>query len=187
MGFSKSFALLRSQQKADRKFVENKINPTGQNSGTNSLEALGASINLSNLRSASSNTTKSRMSLPLSDVARSGSLRFGETSATKPAEVDDNAKTLATRQSMWNQDIAAKNAIGNQDINLNIRRVKEYDTLANNEANRALGMDLATKFPYHKYDTEADAFKSVTNNMLSPSRFASLASTQIKPMQYVSF
>ena len=138
------------------------------------------------LRAANSNTTQSRMALPLSDTAKSGVQSLATTGkfsqSTKP-ELSD----LDRLKGAYDIDYKYRGLYGNQDIDLTKRKIKEVDTLANNEANRALGMELATKFPYHKYDTEADAFKSVTDNMLAPSRFASLASTQIKPMQYVSF
>lgn len=139
------------------------------------------------LRDVNSDTTRSRMALPMSDVAKSGSQSFGslqkQSSLAQPQEPD-----IATQyRNLSSADLDRVKGLDNQELQANINRIKQYQPLANNEANRALGMDLATKFPYHKYDTEADAFKSVTNNMLSPSRFASLASTQVKPMQYVSF
>lgn len=138
------------------------------------------------LRAANSDTTQSRMALPMSDTVKFGVQSLATTGkssqSTKP-ELSD----LDRLKGVYDIDYKYRGLYGNQDIDLSKRKIKEVDTLANNEANRALGMELATKFPYHKYDTEADAFKSVTNNMLSPSRFASLASTQIKPMQYVSF
>jgi len=115
------------------------------------------------LRAVNSNTSQSRMALPLADVGKSGASRFGDTSNTPKPLSDDNynknaSSDLSTRQSMWNQDLAAKNAIGNQDINLNIRRMKEYEPLANNEANRALGMELTTRLPYATFDKSADLF-----------------------------
>lgn len=155
------------------------------------LDAVGGINKLSSgagesLRAVNSDTTQSRMALPLSDVAKSRVQSLATTGkfsqSTKP-ELSD----LDRLKGAYDIDYKYRGLYGNQDIDLSKRRITEVDALANNEANRALGMDLATKFPYHKYDTEADAFKSVTNNMLSPSRFASLASTQIKPMQYVSF
>lgn len=137
------------------------------------------------LRAVNSDTTQSRMALPLSDTAKFGVQSLATTGkfsqSTKP-ELSD----LDRLKGVYDIDYKYRGLYGNQDIDLSKRKITEVDTLANNEANRALGMELATKFPYHKYDTEADAFKSVTNNMLSPSRFASLASTQVKPMQYVS-
>ena len=121
------------------------------------------------LRAVNSNTAQSRMALPLADVGKSGASRFGNTSNTPKPSSDDNynknaSSDLSTRQSMWNQDLAAKNAIGNQDINLNIRRMKEYEPLANNEKNRALGMDLKTKFPYMQYETETASGREIMNN-----------------------
>ena len=121
------------------------------------------------LRAVNSNTAQSRMALPLADVGKSGASRFGNTSNTPKLSSDDNynknaSSDLSTRQSMWNQDLAAKNAIGNQDINLNIRRMKEYEPLANNEKNRALGMDLKTKFPYMQYETETASGREIMNN-----------------------
>lgn len=138
------------------------------------------------LRTVNSDATQSRMALPISGVAKFGVQSLATTGkfsqSTKP-ELSD----LDRLKGAYDIDYKYRGLYGNQDIDLTKRKIKEVDTLANDEAIRALGNELATKFPYHKYDTEADAFKSVTNNMLSPSRFASLASTQIKPMQYVSF
>ena len=160
MGFSKSFSLLRSQQKADRRFVEDKINPTGRNSGTNSVEALGASMNLSNLRAASSNTTKSRMSLPLSDVAKSGTQSFSTTAPKATPESND----FDLFDKLSNRSLQDRGAMGNQDINLTKRKIKEVDTLANNEANRAMSMSLATQFPYRKYEAESSSAREIMNN-----------------------
>ena len=138
------------------------------------------------LRTVNFNTTQSRMASPLSDTAKSGVQSLattGKFSQSTNPELSD----LDRLKGAYDIDYKYRGLYGNQDIDLSKRKITEVDTLANNEANRALCMDLATKFPYHKKYTEADAFKSVTNNMLSPSIFASLASTQIKPMQYVSF
>jgi len=143
------------------------------------------------LRTVNSDTTQSRMALPMSDVAKSGVQSLATTGkfsqSTKPELSKPELSDLDRLKGAYDIDYKYRGLYGNQDIDLTKRKIKEVDTLANNEANRALGMELATKFPYHKYDTEADAFKSVTNNMLAPSRFDSLASAQIKPMQYVSF
>lgn len=135
------------------------------------------------LRAVNSNTTQSRMA---SNVAKFG-VQSLETTGKFSQSTKPELSDLDRLKGAYDIDYKYRGLYGNQDIDLSKRKITEVDTLANNEANRALGMDLATKFPYHKYDTEADAFKSVTNNMLSPSRFDSLASTQIKPMQYVSF
>ena len=61
--------------------------------------------------------------------------------------------------------LADRQSIGNQDINQERRVLTELQPLANNEANRAYGMkldndnrafgvQLATQFPYKKYETE---------------------------------
>ena len=152
-------------------------------------------------RILNSNTSKLRMSMPktgsfLSKVAgleqfKSPSNQPDATQSAKPVQATSNLPLWAddvARQKEFNKlALERSQGLSAGELQANINRVKQYEPLANNEANRALGMELATKFPYHKYDTEADAFKSVTNNMLSPSRFVSLASTQVKPMQYVSF
>lgn len=152
-------------------------------------------------RILNSDTSRLRMSMPktgsfLSKAAgleqfKSPSNQPDATQSAKPVQATSNLPLWAddvARQKEFNKlALERSQGLSAGELQANINRVKQYEPLANNEANRALGMDLATKFPYHKYDTEADAFKSVTNNMLSPSRFASLASTQIKPMQYVSF
>lgn len=186
MGFSRSAQVSAQRAKNDRQFVRDTAIPYGNIAASNAVESLGSSTNILNLRAANSDATQSRMALPLSDTAKSGVQSLATTGkfsqSTKP-ELSD----LDKLKGAYDIDYKYRGLYGNQDIDLTKRKIKEVDTLANNEANRALGMELATKFPYHKYDTEADAFKSVTNNMLSPSRFASLASTQIKPMQYVSF
>lgn len=124
-----------------------------------------------------------------SGLNRLGTNNFSQPNQVKPitSTQDPNADFLNLNKGLSDIDLSYRTKIEDATLQSNINRIKKYEPLANNEANRALGMELATKFPYHKYDTEADAFKSVTNNMLSPSRFASLASTQVKPMQYVSF
>ena len=187
MGFSRSAQVSAQRAKNDRQFVRDTAIPYGNIAASNAVESLGSSTNILSLRAVNSDTTRSRMALPLSDVAKSGSESFGKNTRLAPSTQSSLASDFDLYNKLSDRSLQDRGAMGNQDIDLTKRKIREVDTLANNEANRALGMDLATKFPYHKYDTEADAFKSVTNNMLSPSRFASLASTQIKPMQYVSF
>ena len=191
MGFSRSAQVSAQRAKNDRQFVRDNAIPYGNIAASDAVESLGSSTNILNLRAANSDATQSRMALPMSDVAKSGVQSLATTGkfsqSTKPELSKPELSDLDRLKGAYDIDYKYRGLYGNQDIDLSKRKITEVDTLANNEAIRALGNELATKFPYHKYDTEADAFKSVTNNMLSPSRFVSLASTQIKPMQYVSF
>ena len=62
--------------------------------------------------------------------------------------------------------LSDRQSIGNQDINQERRILTELQPLANNEANRALGMSLATQFPYKKYENESSSARDIMNSSL---------------------
>lgn len=115
------------------------------------------------LRVNNSNTTQSRMALPLKDIAQSGTQNFGSNVSAKPIKnsaMDD----LDLYTKLSDRSLQDRGAMGNQDIDLTKRKIKEVDTLANNEANRAMSMSLATQFPYKKYETESSSARDIMNN-----------------------
>ena len=63
-------------------------------------------------------------------------------------------------RSKLDRGLADRQTIGNQDINQERRILTELEPLANNEKNRAVSMDLKTKFPYAQYETESKLFNS---------------------------
>lgn len=115
------------------------------------------------LRTVNSDTTQSRMALPLSDTAKSGVQSLATTGkfsqSTKP-ELSD----LDKLKGAYDIDYKYRGLYGNQDIDLSKRKITEVDTLANNEANRAYGMQLATQFPYQKYANESASARSIMDN-----------------------
>jgi hypothetical protein len=94
--------------------------------------------------------------------------------------------------------LADRQSIGNQDINQERRVLTELQPLANNEANRAYGMkldndnrafgvQLATQFPYKKYETETTAARESMSDTLRTMPSFLNRNTAVKPQQYVSF
>jgi len=115
------------------------------------------------LRAANSDTSKARMSLPLSDVAKSGSESFG--SNVKPnVQPQSSNSDFDLYSKLSDRSLKDRGAMGNQDIDLTKRKIREVDTIANNEANRAMGMSLATQFPYKKYEAESTSAREIMNN-----------------------
>ena len=115
-------------------------------------------------RDSNFNTAKSRMALPLSDTARSGSESFSKSTQSTPQSSVNTDFDLYNKLS--DRSLQDRGAMGNQDIDLTKRKSKEVDTLANNEANRAMGMQLATQFPYKKYETESSSAREMMSSSL---------------------
>ena len=78
---------------------------------------------------------------------------------------------------------------GEQDIDLNIRKTKEWQPLANDEMVRTLGNELKTRFPYAQYENEAkimnDSASTLANSSVLSS-FNNLVANSF-PKQYVNF
>lgn len=118
------------------------------------------------LRDSISRSTKSRMALPFVDVAKSAVQGLGTTASPSQlarTEVSD----LDRLKGAYDTDYKYRALYGNQDIDLTKRKIREVDTLANNEANRAMSMSLATQFPYKKYETESSSAREIMNNAQS--------------------
>jgi len=112
---------------------------------------------------ANSNSTQSRMSLPLSDVAKSGVQSIGTTAkSSQPAKTEPS--DLDRLKGAYDIDYKYRGLYGNQDIDLSKRKIKEVNTLANNEANRALGMELATRLPYASFEQNLTSMRQAGVN-----------------------
>mgnify|MGYP003655567744 FL=1 len=99
-------------------------------------------------------------------MAQSGAQNFGSNVSAKPVKnsaMDD----LDLYTKLSDRSLQDRGAMGNQDIDLTKRKIREVDTLANNEANRAMSMSLATQFPYKKYETESSSAREIMNNAQS--------------------
>ncbi len=108
------------------------------------------------------------MSLPLSDVAKSGSQSLGNSSKIKSnTKPQDSNSDFDLYNKLSDRSLQDRGAMGNQDIDLTKRKIREVDTLANNEANRAYGMQLATQFPYKKYEVESSSAREIMSNAQS--------------------
>lgn len=120
------------------------------------------------LRAANSDATQSRMALPISDVAKSGVQSLATTGkfsqSTKPELSKPELSDLDRLKGAYDIDYKYRGLYGNQDIDLTKRKIREVDTLANNETNRAYGMQLATQFPYQKYANESASARSIMDN-----------------------
>ncbi|MFN7394185.1 MAG: hypothetical protein ACK5U6_17340 [Pseudanabaena sp.] len=115
------------------------------------------------LRTLSSNATQSRMALPLSDVAKSGVQSIGTTAkSSQPAKTEPS--DLDRLKGAYDIDYKYRGLYGNQDIDLSKRKIKEVNTLANNEANRALGMELATRLPYASFEQNLTSMRQAGVN-----------------------
>lgn len=57
-----------------------------------------------------------------------------------------------------NQGLKDRQTKFDQDVNLEKRILTELEPMANNEKNRALGMELATRLPYATFEKSADLF-----------------------------
>jgi hypothetical protein len=167
MGFSRSAQVSAQRAKNDRQFVRDTAIPYGNIAASNAVESLGSSTNILSLRAANSDATQSRMALPISDVAKSGSESFGKNTQLAPNTQSSLASDFDLYNKLSDRSLQDRGAMGNQDIDLTKRKIREVDTLANNEANRAYGMQLATQFPYKKYETESSSAREIMNNAQS--------------------
>lgn len=164
MGISRSAQVSAQRAKNDRQFVRDNAIPYGNIAASNAVESLGASTNILNLRATNSDATQSRMALPLSDVAKSGSESFSKNTKLAPNTQSSLTSDFDLYNKLSDRSLQDRGAMGNQDIDLTKRKIREVDTLANNEANRAYGMQLATQFPYQKYANESASARSIMDN-----------------------
>ena len=110
------------------------------------------------VRNSNFNTSKSRFSLPATDVAKSGISSFNSSRQTT-SSISQPEPDIATQyRNLSNADLDRVKGLDNQELQANINRIKQYQPLANNEANRALGMELATRLPYATFEKSADLF-----------------------------
>lgn len=117
-------------------------------------------------RVLNSNTSKSRMFMPkrgsfLSKATgleqfKPSSSQPVTTQAVKPIQATSNLPSWAddvTRQKEFNKlALERSQGLSAGELQANINRVKQYEPLANNEKNRALGMELATRLPYSSFE-----------------------------------
>jgi hypothetical protein len=76
-----------------------------------------------------------------------------QTQQSKPnPATSGNADFVALNKSLSNTDLEYRKKIEDATLQANINRVKQYEPLANNEKNRALGMELATRLPYSSFE-----------------------------------
>lgn len=119
------------------------------------------------LRAINARASQSRMSLPLSDVARGGSKSFSQGIDVPQRQSSSEMSDFDLFNKLSSRSLQDRGAMGAQDIDLTKRKIREVDTLANNEANRAMGMSLATQFPYKKYESESTSAREIMNNAQS--------------------
>ena len=105
------------------------------------------------VRQSASDLTTQRMSMSQKNPA-TGNSWFETPSAEYQAY---------EKQGLTN-DLNARKTQGDQDIEFTRKVITDLRPKANNEANRALGMDLKTKFPYMQYETETASGREIMNN-----------------------
>lgn len=113
-------------------------------------------------RSINSSTSQNRMGFNASKLLNkaSGVEQFNPyPTATKSTpnqsrpQLNSQEPDMATQyRNISSADLDRVKGLDNQELQANINRVTKYQPLANNEANRALGNELATKFPYASFE-----------------------------------
>ena len=122
-----------------RKLIDAEMEQTGEALKSPSYRA----------RQSASDLTTQRMSMSQKNPA-TGSSWFETPSASQEAyEVRKEDRQLSNRM-----------AQGKQDIEYTRKVITDLRPKANNEANRAVSMELKTKFPYAQYETESKLFNS---------------------------
>lgn len=114
-----------------------------------------------------------------SGLNRLGTNNFSQPNQVKPitSTQDPNADFLNLNKGLSDIDLSYRTKIEDATLQSNINRIKKYEPLANNEANRAYGMkldnenralgnQLATQFPYKKYETESSSAREIMNSSL---------------------
>lgn len=83
----------------------------------------------------------------------SNQLKTSQAQQVKPtSSASGNDDFVALNKSLSNTDLEYRKKIEDATLQANINRVKQYEPLANNEKNRALGMELATRLPYSSFE-----------------------------------
>lgn len=128
-------------------------------------------------RSINSSTSQNRMGFNASKLLNkaSGVEKFNPyPTATKSTpnqsrpQLNSQEPDMATQyRNISSADLDRVKGLDNQELQANINRVTKYQPLANNEANRAMKMSLATQFPYKKYETESSSAREIMNNAQS--------------------
>lgn len=117
------------------------------------------------LRELASNASTSRMALPVADTAKSGVQSFSPSTPKKKDEFNINELNslgqleLGLGRKRLDTELEYSKKMGDQTIDFNVNKLNRYDKIANNEANRALGMELSTRLPYAAFEKSAGLFK----------------------------
>lgn len=179
-----------------RKLIDVDMEQTGEAAKSPSYQA----------RQANSDTAKRRGAMSSILSKASGVSQFNpypQSSAKNPATGQSWFETPSAEYQAWDdrkQDkgLEIRRQQGEQDIDLNIRKTKEWQPLANNEMirtlgnelqarNKALGNELAIRFPYAKYEAETTAARESMSDTLRTMPSFLNRNTAVKPQQYVSF
>jgi hypothetical protein len=158
-------------------------------------------------RNINAATTQSRIGFNASKLLNkaSGVEQFNPYATPQAKPIAQQTKPVAQSVTSWDEldkmssvNLKYRSLTGNQDIDFTKRKIREVDTIANNEANRAYGMkldndnramgvQLATQFPYKKYETETNAARESMSDTLRTMPSFLNRNTAVKPQQYVSF
>ena len=132
-----------------------------------SMESGVDAFSSSQSRSANLKATQSRMALPVTEISNSGVNSFANSSQQKNKPLPDEPDMVTQYRNLSSADLDRVKGLDSQELQANINRIKQYQPLANNEANRAMGMQLATQFPYKKYESESTSAREIMNNAQS--------------------
>ena len=139
-----------------RKLIDVEMEQTGEAARSPSYEA----------RQANSNTSRRRMAMSSVLNKASGVSQFNPyptSSKVNPATGQSwfeapSPEYQAYEMNRGNQGLKDRQTKFDQDVNLEKRILTELEPMANNEKNRALGMELATRLPYATFEKSADLF-----------------------------
>ena len=135
--------------------------------------------------------------------ARAANSSMVESRMRNPATGKNWFETPTAEYQSWEEknrrlDLEDRAARDDQEFRSNIRRVEQFEPKKNNEMvrtlgnelqarNKALGNELAIRFPYAKYETETTAARESMSDTLRTMPSFLNRNTAVKPQQYVSF
>lgn len=138
-----------------------------------------------------------------SHAARQANANTANQRLKNPATGQSWFETPTAEYQSWEEknrrlDLEDRAARDDQEFRSNMRRLEKFEPKKNNEANRAYGMkldndnrafgvQLATQFPYKKYETETTAARESMSDTLRTMPSFLNRNTAVKPQQYVSF
>lgn len=163
------------------------------------MEQTGEAAKSSSYRARQANSDTARRRSAMSSILSkaSGVSQFNpypQSNMKNPATGQSWFETPSAEYQAWEKrgldnELAARKTQGDQDIAYTDTIITKLRPKANDEANRALGNELKTRFPYAQYENEAkiinDSASTLANSSVLSS-FNNLVANSF-PKQYVNF